>query len=213
MSACSVRCRRPAPLNGVDYWVTPSQAKALGLVAANGTSVDGYVGFGSASQFAGDTATGGFVAPNTYDFFGAAVHEITEVMGRTLLTGQSFGGLGQGYSLLDLLHYIRRRAPGFLRLCPRIFSRWIAASPIWASSSTEAHSVRATGPRRWASSPFDAFGTPGVADPVSSNDLTVMDAIGWNPSARPRKSHLCRSRVHRSGERPEAAGWHAFGPG
>ncbi|MSP01681.1 MAG: hypothetical protein EXR07_11630 [Acetobacteraceae bacterium] len=28
--------------------------------------------------------------------------------------------------------------------------------------------------------PFDAFASPGVSQPVSANDITVMDAIGWN---------------------------------
>ena len=37
----------------------------------------------------------------------------------------------------------------------------------------------------WASSvtddPFDAFASSGVAETVTANDLTEMDAIGWQP--------------------------------
>ena len=63
-----------SPVSGATYWVTTAQSKALGLTASN-TSVDGYVGFGTSSQFTyGDTATSGSVAAGTYDFFATAVH-------------------------------------------------------------------------------------------------------------------------------------------
>ncbi len=45
------------------------------------------------------------MAPGTYDFFATAVHEITEVMGRQMLTGETVGSNANSYSLLDLLHY------------------------------------------------------------------------------------------------------------
>ena len=95
-----------SPVSGANFWVTTAQSKALGLSAANGAGVDGSVGFGAASLFTyGDTASSGTVAGGTYDFFATVVHELTEVMGRQLLTGKAEGGFANSYALLDLLHY------------------------------------------------------------------------------------------------------------
>jgi hypothetical protein len=81
-----------SPVSGGNYWVTAAQAEALGMTTSN-TSLSGYVGFGASSLFTyGDTATSGTAASGTYDFFGTAVHEITEVMGRQMLTGETIGG-------------------------------------------------------------------------------------------------------------------------
>ncbi len=37
-------------------------------------------------------------------FFSTALHEITEVMGRLLLTGEPLGGATNSYAMMDLLH-------------------------------------------------------------------------------------------------------------
>ena len=98
------RCRVIAafttnPVSGSTDWVTTAQAKALGIPSSALGDVDlgaadGSIGFGAASEFTyGLTNGGGTVAPKTYDFFATALHEMTEVMGRQLLTGTAEDGL------------------------------------------------------------------------------------------------------------------------
>jgi hypothetical protein len=167
------------PVTGANYWVTTAQAKALGLTASN-TTVDGYIGFGASSLFTfGDTATSGTVAAGTYDFFATVVHEITEDMGRQLLTGQAFGGLASSYSLMDMLHYSAAGTRDFSSTTAGYFS------PNGGVTNDGAFNTVTGGDAGdWAASvagdPFDAFASSGALEKVSANDLTVMDAIGWN---------------------------------
>jgi hypothetical protein len=176
----SVLASLPAtsPVNGT-YWTTDAQAKALGLVASGGTSLDGYVGFSSTLPFTyGNTND---VATGTYDFTNVALHEITEVMGRQILAGGTIGSTANSYDLLDLLHY---SAPG-----TRDFS---ASTPGYFSVDGGTTNLRAFNtvpggdPGDWASSAandaFDAFTHSGTVTVVSSVDLTEMNAIGWNPA-------------------------------
>jgi hypothetical protein len=167
-----------SPVSGT-YWITTAQGKALGLTAANGTGLDGAIGFGSSSEFTyGDTNTTGSVAAGTYDFFATVAHEMTETMGRLLLVGESIAG-SAGYSLMDLLHYSAAGTRDFAQSTPGYFSVNGGATNLgnyntiaggdagdWASSVTD--------------NSFDAYATPGTLEPVTANDLTEMDAIGWN---------------------------------
>ncbi len=167
-----------SPVNGT-YWLSTAQAKALGLGAANGASIDGDVGFGPSTVFSyGDTNTTGAVAPNTYDMFSTAVHEITEVMGRMLLTGSRIGNT-TGYSLLDLMHYSASGTRDFVSSTAGYFSADGGATNLGAFNT-----VAGGDAGDWASTvadnAFDAYATSGVIEAVTSNDLTEMDAIGWS---------------------------------
>ena len=171
-----------SPVAGANYWVTRAQAKALGLPVANPGDIDGYVGFATASNFTyGDTAAGGPVVAGTYDFFAVAVHEFTEDMGRQLLTGQSFGGDANSYTLLDLLHYSGSGVRDFSASTPGYFSVNGGATNLG-----EFNTYPTGNSGDWAvtepDNPFDAFGTPSVAAPVTADDLAEMDAIGWTPA-------------------------------
>jgi len=183
-TAAAVAASLPAssPLGGANYWLTTADAKALGLAPAGATGVDGDVGFAPASSFTyGDNAAGGAVAPNAYDFFGVAVHEITEVMGRSLLTGKTVGGTGNDASLMDLLHYSAPGARDTSGTTPGYFS-----PDGGVTNDGEFNTIPSGDFGDWADSvadnPFDAFDTPGVPTPVTPNDITVMNAIGWNPA-------------------------------
>lgn len=171
-----------SPVNGATYWATTAQEKALGLIPANGSAVDGYVGFSSNYNYTfGDTAAGGPVVAGTYDFFATAMHELTEDMGRKLLTGQTFGGTSSSFSLLDLLHY---SGPG-LRDFNATTAGYFSVNG-GATNLGEFNPIPMGDSGDWAVSqpddPFDAFGTTGVPERVTSDDLDVMDAIGWNPA-------------------------------
>ncbi len=170
-----------SPIGGASYWVTSAEAEALGLVASN-TSLDGYVGFDAGDGFTyGDTATNGTVAQGTYDFFATAVHELTEVMGRQMLTGETVGGPGTSYSLLDLLHYSASGARDLSATAAGYFS------PNGGATNLGQFNIVAGGDSGdWASSvgsnSFDAYSNSGVLNAITANDLTEMDALGWTPA-------------------------------
>jgi hypothetical protein len=95
-----------------------------------------------------------------------------------LLVGDSIDS-SAGYSLLDLLHYSTAGTRDFIQSTAGYFSVNGGATNLgnfntivggdagdWASSVTN--------------NSFDAYASPGVLEPVTANDLTEMDAIGWN---------------------------------
>ena len=165
-----------SPVDGT-YFITTAQAKALGLEPANSNASDGEVGFAPASEFTyGDTNTTGTVAAGSYDMFGVITHELTEIMGRLLFTG----GDGSGdYALLDLLHYSSSGTSDYSSSTPGYFSVDGGATNLGAFNTSPSGDSG-----DWASSvtdnSFDAFSSSGVLNVVTSNDLTEMDAIGWN---------------------------------
>lgn len=164
------------PVSG-QFWVSTAEAKALGLAGAS-TSVDGYVGFASNANFAYSEASG--VGSGQYDFYSVVAHEISEVMGRQVLVGESFAGT-TGYEPLDLFHY---SAAGV-----RDFSGTIAgyASANGGSTSLDAFNTNPGGDfGDWASSAgndaFDAYANPGVVNAVSASDLALLGLLGWDPA-------------------------------
>lgn len=170
-----------SPVNG-DLWVTTAEAKALGLAAANGTGLDAYVGFGVSSEFTyGLTNTTGTVAAGTYDFFGTVTHEISETLGRLNLVGTTALNGVAAYSLMDLTHY---SAAGVRDLVQSSSSPGYASADGGVTSLGALNTVAGADAGDWASGygadSYNAYGTPGVIEPVSTNDLTLMDALGWN---------------------------------
>jgi hypothetical protein len=164
----------PSSIESSTFWASNAEAKALGLAAGNGPALDGAVGFSSIYGFDYNVADG----VSGYDFNGTVLHEITEVMGRTMLIGGSFRGLSPSYEAADLVHY---SAPG----AHTLFSGGYFSVD---GGVTRLGDFNAGGgdPGDWASSvaddSFDAIATPNVVNAVTANDLTLMDAIGWDPA-------------------------------
>ncbi len=104
-------------------------------------------------------------------------------MGRLLLVGASVGG-GVAYSLLDLMHYSGATVHDFVQSTPGYFSVNGGTTNLGNFNTIAGGDV----PGDWASSvgnnSFDAYATPGALEPVTANDLTLMDAIGWNVIGR-----------------------------
>ncbi|GAC1478375.1 MAG: hypothetical protein NVS1B6_19700 [Steroidobacteraceae bacterium] len=76
--------------SGVRQYVIPSsETKALGLISATNSALDGSIGFaGSSSNYTYNPAGG--ITAGTYDFQAVAAHELDEVLGRiTGLTSTS----------------------------------------------------------------------------------------------------------------------------
>jgi hypothetical protein len=171
-----------SPVNLGTFWTTTAQAKALGLMSATSTGVDGYVGFSSSYPFTYDNSNG--VAGGTYDFNGIVLHEITEVMGRALLTGGVIGSTSNSYTAYDLLHYSSPGVRDFSASTPGYFSVDGGNTNLAAFNTVSGGDAG-----DWASSvtndAFDAFLSSGVVNAVSNSDLTSLDAIGWNLTSAP----------------------------
>ncbi len=165
-----------APVSG-NFWTTTAEAKALGLASANGTSTDGYIGFSSSLPFTYSDTNG--VASGTYDFFGTALHELTEVMGRQTLNGGTIGSYANSYSVMDLFHYASSGVRDFSATTPGYLSADGGKTSIAALNT-----VSGGDGGDWASSmgnnALDAFSNAGVVNSFSAADVTAMDLLGWN---------------------------------
>ena len=164
------------PTDGGSFYLADAEAEALGLSSGPGSSTPvGAIGISSTLPFTYGTTNG--AASGTYDAFGVIEHEITEVMGRTEDLG---GGVGI-YTPLDLFRY---SSPGVRDLTPGRGYFSINGTTLLAQFNNPNANGGDAGD--WASSvandSFDAFSTPGVANPISSTDLAVMDAIGFTPA-------------------------------
>jgi hypothetical protein len=177
------------PTGGGNFWVSTADAKAIGLSGAS-SATDGFVGFASTGvSWTFNTTNGGAVAPGTFDFFGVAAHELSEVMGRDLFVGNQDGqGIGpNSFTPLDLFHYSSNGTRDFLGTTPGYFSVDGGATNLDNFNTNPGGDFG-----DWANSAgndaFLAFSASGVANPVTSSDLTTMSALGYqanNPAPVP----------------------------
>ena len=164
------------PTNGGQFWVSTAESKALGLAGAS-SSVDGYVGFSSAANIF-DYINSNGVTAGQYDFFGVVAHEISEVMGRQLMTGINFNG-SASYEPLDLFHYSLSGVRDFVGTHVGYFSINGGVTNIDNFNTNSGGDYG-----DWASSAgndaFNAFSNSGVVNAVTAADLKALDVIGWD---------------------------------
>ena len=163
------------PTNGAQFTMTSAQAKALGLVAANAPITDGWIGFSSNANYDFDTNPSDAVTPGAYDFFGIAIHELSQVLGRQITEGA-----GGQYSPMDLFHF---SAPGVrdLNSVGGYFSVDAGATDI----NNFNVNTNWGDPGEWVNSADNVFDTtsyPGEPMPLTAGDLTVMQSLGWTLS-------------------------------
>lgn len=153
-----------------NFMVANAEAKALGLMASNGTALDGAIGISSTYAMTYDPNNR--AVTGAYDAIGVMEHEITEVMGRT----QSLP-TGSGYnSPLDLFRY---SSPGVRDLVPGAGSFSINGTTLLQTYNNPLTGGDAAD---WASSVVgDSFGSgrAGVASLVSAVDLQEMNVLGY----------------------------------
>ena len=110
-AAAAASLSSTSPVNG-QYWIPTAEAKALGISGSD-SSVDGYAGFTNVPYLDYNVGNASGTVPGSqYDFFGVVAHEFSEIMGRQMLDGATFGS-SAGFTALDLFHY---SAPGVPRL-------------------------------------------------------------------------------------------------
>ena len=162
----------PSSGNG-SYYLTLAEATALGL-ATGTTTLDGDVGFNSSYSYSYSNTNTGAVPAGEYDLYGVVAHELSEVMGRiSLLT------FSNAYSGMDLFRYA---AKGVLSTNP---SQSAYFSDNGGASNLNSFNASAGGDlgdlsSSAGSNAFDAFSGSGSVEPITSNDLTMMNVLGYN---------------------------------
>ncbi|WP_329740864.1 NF038122 family metalloprotease [Dyella sp. A6] len=146
-----------------DLFATTAEAKALGLIP-NSTATDGYLGFSSTYVF--DYTPSNGITVGSYDFFGVALHEITEAMGRLSLKDSNF----PYPSVMDMYRYSSASGDYFSLnggATPLAYFNGISGYDLgdWASS---------VGPNA-----FDAVNSSGHLLPFDPVDRQLVGALGY----------------------------------
>jgi PEP-CTERM motif len=165
------------------WWVSRAQAKAIGLIADD-LSNDGKTTFGAGNPF----SFSGTPGPGTYSFQGIAAHEISEVMGRLGLSGGTIGSFPKSYSLIDNFSYTAAATKGLGNGAGNNFSidNGTTLLKLWNNAAANGFDSRDWAPG--TNDAFNQFSSSGVANPVSTVDLRLMDVIGYNRIAVPEPS-------------------------
>jgi hypothetical protein len=167
-------------LSTAHFFISSGEAKALNLVNGHATAIDGYIGLTSLAGLLYFPATGGAIKSTQYDAVGVAAHEISEVMGRVGMQGQSLGGYSQVYTPLDLFRCAGAHSPA---LTPGGGSFSINAGV--TNLNTYNNPSNGGDSADWASlssnrlDAFDAFANPGVVMNVTATDLLEVASLGF----------------------------------
>jgi len=157
------------PTNGGIFQITTAQEKAWGMLPANGTAIDGSIGFSSSTSWNFDPNN---PTQGEADFVGIAERELTHVLGRDLGL-QHFNA--NTYRVLDLFHY---SAPGQLNL--------VNGTTAYFSIDGGNTSLENFNPNAfagdWLSPPqADAFAANDYyTKPFTAADKTAVEVVGFN---------------------------------
>jgi hypothetical protein len=158
------------PTSSSGFFLSAAQEKAFGMLPADGTAVDGNVGFGI----------------NYSDYVGVALHEITHALGR----------LGNYSNTGDtILNLYRFSSPGVLN-----FSTTASYFSI-DGGQTNLANFDSTGfdPFDWASAVVDPFSIHAGSDTLSSADITLLNAIGFDTAPIPQQTVVASGKFSSSG--------------
>lgn len=156
---------------GNSIYVSRGQAKAIGLIASDGTT-DGTTTFGAGNPF----TFSGAIAGGTYDFQGVAAHEIAEVMGRIGFKSTTTD------TILDLFSYTGAGARSLINGDGASLSIDNGTTLLKAFNANTTNGLDS---RDWAPATNDAmnqFSNSGVVNAVSVTDLRELDVIGYDRS-------------------------------
>ncbi len=158
------------PSNGAGILVSVAQEKAWRLVAANGTEVDGVVGYSSSADW--NFSTNNTTVGGEYNFLGDALHELTHALGR-----DSGLNAGSPFAVMDLFQYA---APGTIQTQAGGASYF----SINGGASNLANFATISDLADWSNTvpndSFDAFFSSGTAYTISATDITLLNVLGYS---------------------------------
>ena len=192
------------------YVLTSAQARALGLIAARSTAIDGSIGFGlSPSGYTFNDAAG--VAKGTYDFVAVAEHEISEVLGRIS------GLTSTKPSYATVLDLFRFSATG-VHSSSYTSSAYFSIDNGVTDLANFNHSTSGGDRGDWLSTATttdaaDAFAYPGVNASFSAVDRLTLDVSGLDASGNATLTPVVLSTTKGLALLPEPASMALFGAG
>lgn len=164
-----------------NLYVSDAEGKALGFSVSQ--AIDGYVGFSSQSGIFDYNNSDG-VSKGTYDFYGVAAHEFSEVMGRILLTGSAISGV-TSYMAYDFFHYNSNGQDfsgdgGYFSTDGGVHNLANFNNPTNGGDAGDWANTGTSNSGGSVNDAFNAFGTPGVTAPITHTDLWALHAVGFD---------------------------------
>ena len=160
--------------------VARAQAKALGI-RADDMQNDGTFNFGGGQKWTYDPNNR--KVAGSFDFIGVAMHEYSEIMGRTSIMGDTLGTGTPQYCAFDLFHYTGAGARGLSNGPGRSFSFNNGTTLLIAFNNNAANGGDLQDWAGPAPDSFNAAGPPNEQDDLTPVDLQTMDVIGYDRGA------------------------------
>ena len=169
------------PTGGRSFIASFANAKALGLRAPNDPATDGTITLGLGNTYTYDPNNR--AVPGAYDFIGVAEHEISEVMGRIGILGQTFG---TGLNLDGPIDLFGFNSVGVRNLNQNQANVYFSIDNGVTNLRVYNNHTNGGDDKDWESflqgkDSFNAFGATGFQEDMSSfADRATLDVIGYN---------------------------------